>query len=380
MSINTGDIVKFIRQKDYVYEKVIGKGGTSKTVLLTDDILNLKIVCKAYDPATGNDPDYCFKKFIDEIGILFTLSHINIVRIFNYYLYPANKKGYILMEYIDGESLDAYTHFADDTTFANIFIQAIEGFNYLEKNKVLHRDIKPDNFIVDNNGVLKIIDFGFGKISLQDSVEKASIMLNWPVSKMPEEIYNRIYNHRTEIYFLGKMFEKLCRDNFSENSRYKDIINKMADPDPIKRPSSFAEILDIISDDIFEYTHFSQENKEIYTKIADSLLNAISCHNDSDHKFARNIDEIKDGLKRIIEESALEEIVQDNKSLINCVIKSSYSYNPKIRIKVDDVKNFYRMLIQLSGTQQNIVYSNLMARLRSIETQIDDDIVLPFDL
>lgn len=380
MSTNTGDIVNFIRQKEYIFERVIGKGGTGKTVLLTDDILNLHIVCKVYDPAAGNDPEDCFRRFIDEIGILFTLSHRNIVRVYNYYLYPAYRKGYILMEYIDGESLDAYTEFSDETKFSNIFIQAIDGFNYLEKNKVLHRDIKPNNFIVDNNGVLKIIDFGFGKMSQKESVEKASILLNWPVSKLPLEIRDEIYDHKTEIYFLGKMFEKLSNDSLYEITRFSHIIKLMTDLDPNKRPSSFAAILNMISDDILEYTHFNDTDKSVYIKFADSLLNAIECHNEYDHKYARNMNEIRDGLKRILEESALEETVQDVKSFIDCFLKSAYAFNNYAVIEVDDLRNFYRMLIQLSNTQQTIVYSNLLARLRSIPTHVDNDVVLPFDL
>lgn len=93
-------------------------------------------VCKKYEPSAGNDKEDCFRRFVDEIKILYTLSHRNIVRIFSYFLYPQNYLGYILMEYIDGQNIDTYLMWEDDETFEKVFIQLIEGFEYLEKNGV----------------------------------------------------------------------------------------------------------------------------------------------------------------------------------------------------------------------------------------------------
>ena len=82
------EIIKFIRQKDYKLIKHIGQGGTGKTVLLKDEIIDEVFVCKKYSPYNKEDKEQYFKYFIDEIKILHCIYHKNIVRVFNYYLYP----------------------------------------------------------------------------------------------------------------------------------------------------------------------------------------------------------------------------------------------------------------------------------------------------
>lgn len=92
------------------------------------------------------------------------------------------------MEYVNGTSIDKYTHFLDNE-WNNVFLQVINAFKYLEEKEILHRDIRPQNILIDKMGIVKIIDFGFGKIIDKDEKDSNSVMLNWPVSRLPEEVY-----------------------------------------------------------------------------------------------------------------------------------------------------------------------------------------------
>ena len=113
------------------------------------------------------------------------------------------------MENIKGKSIDEYLMFEDESAFENVFVQLIEGFEHLEKNGVVHRDIKPSNVLITESGVVKIIDFRFGKKILAQSQDNASIQLNWNVDQLPNEIYQGKYSSKTDIYFLGKMIQQL---------------------------------------------------------------------------------------------------------------------------------------------------------------------------
>jgi len=144
------DDIKFIRQKDFKFLKEIGQGALGKTVLLKDEDLNVEFVCKKYKPINGVNKEQYFKNFINEIKLLHLLYHKNIVRIFNYYLYPNYFTGYIVMEFIEGLELDSYLEKYPEN-INNIFEQLIDGFVYLEENSILHRDIRPSNIMVDNN-------------------------------------------------------------------------------------------------------------------------------------------------------------------------------------------------------------------------------------
>lgn len=71
------------------------------------------------------------------------------------------------MEHIQGKKFDEYMLEdilpSSSEDLDNLFIQLLEGFNYIEKHHIVHRDIREGNILVDENGIVKIIDFGIGK-------------------------------------------------------------------------------------------------------------------------------------------------------------------------------------------------------------------------
>jgi len=146
--------IEFLRKKNYVFLNEIGQGGTGKTVLIKDEMIDEVFVCKKYSPYYPEDQETYFKYFIDEIKLLHQVYHKNIVRVFNYYLYPEQTTGYILMEFIKGQNINEYIYENPDK-INDLFIQTIEGFWYLEDNKILHRDIRPENILITDNGITK---------------------------------------------------------------------------------------------------------------------------------------------------------------------------------------------------------------------------------
>lgn len=370
-----GEILKFTRTKEYVLEKCIGQGGTGETVLIKDSITDTFFVCKKYSPYDISKKNEYFKRFIDEIKIMFLLSHKNIVRIYNYFLYPENTTGYIVMEYVDGTTINEYLQWANNEIFENVFLQLMEGFEYLEKNDILHRDIRNNNILVTKDGIVKIIDFGFGKKIEKFKKNDASIILNWPVSEFPDEINDYQYTHQTEIYFVGKLFNKLIDENHIEDFRYQYIINKMIITNPTKRIKSFSEVIQNISSDTIDKLDFTIEEKEIYQALADSLISHISYYN-KELELVVEPRKIISSLEVVIKESLLEDILQNNNRLISCFITNGYNYSTKKDIEMNDIRAFYKLLIKLPYDKQKIVLDNLHARLKAINVINTDE--LPF--
>ena len=153
------EIVKFIRRHDYQLVKELGQGACGKTVLLYDDQIDEQFVCKKFTPCYEERRQELFDNFVRETKILHRVYHENVVRSFNYYLYPEVLTGYILMEFIDGTDIEVFLGTSPEL-INEVFIQAISGFSYLEANGILHRDIRPLNLMVREDGSLKIIDFG----------------------------------------------------------------------------------------------------------------------------------------------------------------------------------------------------------------------------
>ena len=216
-------MVTFLRRRDYRMVRELGQGACGKTALLYDQQIEEHFVCKKYVPYSENKRQDLFSRFVSEIKLLHKVHHPNVVRVFNYYLYPEQFSGYILMEYVDG--LDINDYLAGNPEHINdIFLQAIAGFGYLEGADILHRDIRPGNLMMSGDGVLKIVDLGFGKKIDRSADFDKSITLNW-WCEPPLEFQTARYDFKTEVYFVGKLFQRIIqenRDNVFQIPRYPD--------------------------------------------------------------------------------------------------------------------------------------------------------------
>lgn len=101
-------VVQFLRKRDYTLVKELGQGACGKTVLLYDDQIDENFVCKKYVPYSESHRQELFANFVREIKLLHKVHHQNVVRVFNYYLYPEQMTGFILMEFVDGTEVDEF--------------------------------------------------------------------------------------------------------------------------------------------------------------------------------------------------------------------------------------------------------------------------------
>lgn len=380
--METGEIIKFDQSKNFKFVRELGSGGTGETNLFKDETTNTLFAIKKYKPSEENiehEEDF-YHRFVEEIVILFKLSHPNIVRVYNYYLYPNFMTGFLQMEHIEGTSIDTYVR-NNSTDLDKLFRSAVNSFECLEENDILHRDIRPANIMIDNNGELKLIDFGFGKILSSTNTEN-SIRLNWPVTEMPDEVINgNDYTVETEIYFLGSLFKKLIRENNIEDFKFINVVNTMCEVSIAKRYQSFKDVSADIAKGVLLGTDFSVRNKAIYQDMANSLIDIINYYS-SDFSPISDVERVQINLEDLIRNSSLEENIQDNSALISCFLINGFGYSTRKTIEVDIVKDFYKLLIDSDYQKKKIILENLTTRLslitikRSTIDIADDD--LPF--
>ena len=375
--MRVGEVITFNTEKNFTYIKPLGNGGTGDTYLFRDETTNIMFAIKKYVPKDPRFIDEQYDRFVDEIKILFNISHPNIVRIYNYYLYPKAKTGYLQIEYVDGKCINEFIPDPQgDKDWDDVFVEVIVAFEYLEQNHILHRDIRPANIMIDVNNNVKIIDFGFGKQLDGVKADENSILLNWPATEMPDEIQlNKEYNVCTEIYFVGTLFRHLLKDNI-ENFRFFYIIEKMTKVNPSERYHSFTEIINDISAGVLGEINFSQEQKSIYRAFAEELTTHIS-HYSEKYSPINSIPQTLIKLAELIRNSSLEVYIQDNRHLIGCFINGGYSYYQRKDIKVQTIIDFYSLVTSLPPAKQKILFDNIYTRLSTLPVQIDDD-ELPF--
>lgn len=373
--MNNGDEIVFDVKKNFTYIKRLGSGGTGDTHLFKDETTEIYFAIKKYVPKDEKYIDEHYKRFVDEIKILFNISHPNIVRIYNYYLYPASKTGYLQMEYINGQNIDKFEPDGWSSDWNTIFNDTISAFKYLEQNHILHRDIRPENILIDKDENVKIIDFGFGKQLSVSKVEENSVLLNWPATEMPDEvILHQTYDQRTEIYFVGTLFKRLLKG--CSDFKLYHIIEKMTKINPTHRYASFLEITNDISLGVLAEINFTEKDKKSYRCFANSLTSHIQYYIDKYIPIA-NISITLSKLAELIRNSSLEEYIQNNNHLINCFITGKYSYQTTKDIDLQTVTDFYELVIRFSPDKQKIIFDNIYNRLSTIQISLAND-ELPF--
>lgn len=375
--MNTGDIITFDVKKNFTFIRPLGGGGTGDTYLFKDETTNMLFAIKKYVPKDTRYIEEHYTRFVDEIKILFNISHPNIVRIYNYYLYPHAKTGFLQTEYIEGTCIDQYTPMPwDEKGWEGIFTDVISAFEYLEKNNILHRDIRPANIMIDQHGNVKIIDFGFGKQLDGSRNDENSILLNWPATEMPNEVqFNQEYDERTEIFFVGTLFRHILKDEL-EDFRFQHIIEKMIKLHPDQRYTSFAAIMSDITAGVLSEIDFTEEQKTCYRNFADALCSHISSYLDKYEPFD-DIGQTLSKLAELIRNSSLENSIQDNRQLIECFITGGYRYSTRKNIDVQVVSDFYGLVTTLEPTKRKILFANIYTRLAAIAV-IPTDPELPF--
>jgi serine/threonine-protein kinase len=299
------------------------------------------------------------------------LFHKNIVRVFNYYLFPESITGYILMDYIDGTDIETYIS-ENPEEINNIFGQAIEGFSYLESNNILHRDIRPKNILITKDNVLKIIDFGFGKRIVNNSDFEKSISLNWLYEK-PLDFENSVYDFRTEIYFIGKLFEALIIDYDISGFRYNDLLKKMIAKSQDVRIESFSHVQEAIINDAYNFEdYFSYAEKNIFKGFMSQIVNIYSTIG-TNSKYVDNMDQLIIELEEVLKTNILEDRVQNILDLSRLFIKGDYKYYPKNEVSTNWLKDFIHLLKSCNSEKKNILKLAIINRLRTIKKKEADD-------
>lgn len=380
-----GDIVEFLKQKDYeMINNNLGLGSFGKTVLLKDPFIDELFVAKKYEPYFEDAQKEFYESFLQEIKIMYKLNHKNVVRIFNYYPFEKMYTGYIIMEYIDGctigEYIDQYLPWEDySATPDGLFSQLIDGFEYIEKQGVIHRDIREGNILVTKDGTVKIIDFGLGKtfspVSTSDD-SMADIINRSGLDCLPNEYFEGVYDSQTDMFYLAELFNRhLVKSNNDILFSYMPILRKMMELNKENRYTSFSEIKESMNSKDFSTIKISQQDKKIYQNFTNAIVSCMS-HYTGAKSFVDNMDEFIEKLRAVIRKNCFEDYIQNNSDIVRLLVKSGYNYYTNRKIECATLVDFEKWFSSLSEDSKRLVFNNMIAKIGLVETKIDDD--LPF--
>lgn len=194
----------------YKILEMIGGGGMANVYLAHDMILDRDVAVKVLRLDFANNEEF-IQRFHREAQSATSLAHPNIVNIYD--VGEEDSIYYIVMEYVKGQTLKQYIQQHSPVPIEDvldIMQQLTSAISHAHQNHIIHRDIKPQNILIDQNGNVKITDFGIAMALSATSITQTNSVLGSVHYLSPEQARGGVANHKSDIYSLGiVMFELL---------------------------------------------------------------------------------------------------------------------------------------------------------------------------
>lgn len=209
----TSTLIGAVLSERYRLESKLGSGGMSTVFLATDETLERLVAVKVMHREMSDQPDQ-IERFRREARSVARLSHPNVVAVID----AGEDSGYpyIVFEYCEGETLKQRIDRLGRLPFDEAAAYAIEtgrGLAAAHAQQMVHRDVKPQNVMIDADGRGKVTDFGIARSLESDGLTKTGRVLGTTDYVSPEQAMGQEVDARSDIYSLGVvLFEMLTGD------------------------------------------------------------------------------------------------------------------------------------------------------------------------
>ena len=181
----------------------LGRGGMGRVYKATDSRIKEKVALKLIKPEIASDKKI-LERFSNELRIARKITHKNVGKMFD--INEQEGAHYITMEYVSGQDLKGLIrqsgHLAIDTAIS-LAKQMCEGLSEAHKLGVIHRDLKPSNIMIDQEGNVRIMDFGIARSLKEKGITGAGIIVGTPDYMSPEQAEAKEVDQRSDLYSLG---------------------------------------------------------------------------------------------------------------------------------------------------------------------------------
>jgi len=217
----------------YLVLEHIGEGSFGKVYKARRKNTGFTVAMKFITKHGKSEKD--LKNLRQEIGILRKLNHENIILMFD--AFETDREFCVVTEYAQGELFDILQddQRLPESTVQQIAKQLVKALHYLHSNRIIHRDMKPQNVLIGSNGRIKLCDFGFARAMSSNTIVLTSIK-GTPLYMSPELVKELPYDGSSDLWSLGVILYELYvgQPPFYTNSIYS-LINHIV-KDPVKYP------------------------------------------------------------------------------------------------------------------------------------------------
>jgi len=181
----------------------LGRGGMATVYAAHDIALDRRVAIKVIAPSLGASPALV-ERFRREARTAASLSHPNIIPIYS--VRHADRLLYFVMKHVDGRPLDSIlreTGALPVPTVQAILGQVAGAVGYAHRHGVVHRDIKPGNILIDDEGWCVVTDFGIAKVAESEGLTTSGMMVGTPAYMSPEQCLSNNISGASDQYALG---------------------------------------------------------------------------------------------------------------------------------------------------------------------------------
>ena len=260
----------------YKYIEKIGKGAFGTVLLMQDQVVDERLILKFLNPNVSSDEEM-MKRFVHELRYSRKITHRNVIRIYDFlHLQGAYA---ISMEYFPSHTLSGEIPDSKPMAFDKAIKYSFDiatGMAVAHQAGVIHRDLKPANILVNDEGLLKIVDFGVAAAASSGDTQltKTGYVIGSPKYMAPEQILGKKVDETADIYSVGViMYEmvtgvppysrgdhmsvmyqhvqgkaKRCQEIYPDvPDDYASVIAKSMSVDKTKRYNSMDQLIEALS-------------------------------------------------------------------------------------------------------------------------------------
>ncbi len=188
----------------------LGKGGMGKVYKVYDTKIKEKIALKLIKPEIASDRE-TIERFSNELRLSRKIGHRNVCRMFD--IGEAEGSHFITMEYVHGEDLKSLIRMSGSLSIGmalSVGKQVCAGLAEAHNLGVIHRDLKPQNIMIDKGGNAKIMDFGIARSVREKGITGPGVMIGTPEYMSPEQTEAKEVDQRSDIYSLGVILYEMA--------------------------------------------------------------------------------------------------------------------------------------------------------------------------
>ena len=210
MAEGDGTLIGRVFDNRYEVVRTLGSGGMADVYLANDQLLGRPVALKMLSSRYAHDAQFV-ERFRREASSAAGLNHPNIVQIYD--RGEAEGTYYIAMEYLEGRSLKEiilkYAPLSPDL-LVSVSVQILEALRFAHRRDVIHRDIKPQNIIIDGDGRVKVTDFGIARAGSAATMTEAGSILGTAHYLSPEQAQGQPVEAASDLYSLGVVMYEMA--------------------------------------------------------------------------------------------------------------------------------------------------------------------------